>query len=170
MATTRQQNEARKKLSFLELTGHMLSLVCFVEEVANRSMVTRIDNSGSCHMWKRGYDLKCVVNDCLLYACHVVALGINCLAFVKKVRRCSDGGTVIADLLSKNRVEEFRSLWPVGRGEGCSELLPRRCSRVFLKWLRSPVVDRRLGFLILEEMRGWGIPIIEDMGSFCKEI
>ena len=159
----------RHKLSFLELIGHMLSLVCFAEEVANRSMVTRIDNSGSCAMWRRGYDLKCGVNDSLLYACHVVASGLNCNAFVKKVRRCSDTGSQITDHLSKGKLDEFRALSPVGRGRGESELLKRRCSRVFLKWVRRPVEDRMLGFRVLEEMRGWGIPTVGWMGNLVQD-
>jgi hypothetical protein len=149
----------KHKMSFLELVGHMLHLVCFPGEVANTSAVTMIDNSGSCCMWARGYDLKCTTTDTLLQAAAVVAGGLNCNAYVKHVARCSSLGTILADSLSKNDMYQFNKKFPVGSGLGSRELLCRRTSREFMQWLRNPTDRKELGYDILREMRGWGIPV-----------
>jgi hypothetical protein len=149
----------KHKMSFLELVGHMLHLVCFPGEVANTSAVTMIDNSGSCCMWARGYDLKCTITDTLLQAAAIVTGGLNCNAYVKHVPRCSSLGTVLADSLSKSDMYRFSERFPVGSGLGNRELLCRRTSREFMQWLRNPTNRRELGYDILREMKGWGIPV-----------
>jgi hypothetical protein len=149
----------KHKMSFLELVGHMLHLVCFPAEVSNTSAVTRIDNMGSCYMWKRGYDLKCTTTDTLLRASAVVAGGLNCNAYVKHVARCSSLGPILADHLSKNEIGQFDRKFPVGLGIHNREALCRRTSRVFMRWLRDPTINDDLGFEILEEIKSWGIPV-----------
>jgi hypothetical protein len=146
-------------MSFLELVGHMLHLVCFPAEVSNTSAVTRIDNVGTCYMWKHGYDLKCTTTDTLLHASAVVAGGLNCNAYVKHVARCSSLGPVLADHLSKNEIGQFDRKFPVGLGIDDREALCRQTSRVFMRWLGNPTNSDSLGFRILEEMRLWGIPV-----------
>jgi hypothetical protein len=149
----------KHKMSFLELVGHMLHLVCFPAEVSNTSAVTRIDNVGSCYMWKRGYDLKCTTTDTLLRASAVVAGGLNCNAYVKHVAHCSSLGPILADHLSKNEIGQFDRKFPVGLGSHDHEALCRRTSRVFLRWLRNPTNSETLGFDILREMKLWRIPV-----------
>jgi hypothetical protein len=126
------------KLTFLELVGHMLHLICFLKEVANRPAVTRIDNSGSVWNAQRGYNLKCNTVDTLLYAMVVVAGGLNCHARVIKVRQCSSRGPILADHLSKDKMGKFEELWPADGTLGERELLCRRTSKSFPILAKEP--------------------------------
>ena len=133
-------------MSFLELVGWSLTVSCFPDLVSNSEVVTRIDNAGTCVLWERGYDLRCEVVSCLLQQTQVVAMGLNAVATVKKVTRCSEIGPVLADLLSKGEMEEFGRLRPPGPER---ELVQRRVPVPLAKWLLNPVVDNYLGRDIL---------------------
>jgi hypothetical protein len=56
-------------------------------------------------------------------------------------------------------MNDFDKKFPVTSGLGTRELLCRRTSRVFMQWLRNPTGRKGLGYDILQEMRGWGIPV-----------
>ena len=69
-------NRWRFKLTFLEIIGHLLHLVAFPDKVRNKSLVTYIDNAGSCAVWRKGYDLHCGTTDTILRACDFVAVAM----------------------------------------------------------------------------------------------
>ena len=65
---------------------------------------------------------------------------------VSKIRRCSDKGSVLADLISKGSIRAARKLWrEMGR--------MRRVPRVLIKWIKEPMVDCDLGKKILIKLK-----------------
>ena len=140
----------KRKMSFLELLGWTLVICGFPDIVANSEVTTRIDNSGTVAIWQRGYDLRCDVVSCLLQQTQVVVMGLNAVSTVQKVTRCSERGAVLADLLSKGKIEEFGNLHPPGVGR---ELVQRRVPGPLRAWVADPKVDHNLGRKILLWMR-----------------
>ena len=124
-------------------------VTCFPDITSNNEVVTYIDNMGTCVFYQKGYDLRCSVTSSLLQQTEVVARGLNMVAPVQKVTRCSSLGPTLADMLSKGKMEEFNQLWPVGGGR---ELLQRRVPVPLLRWMKKPEVDHNLGRKILTWM------------------
>jgi hypothetical protein len=56
-------------------------------------------------------------------------------------------------------MDQFARMFKVGPGLESREVLCRRTSREFMQWLRNPTDRMSLGYDILREMRGWGIPV-----------
>ena len=119
--------------------------------------VRGIDNEGSIVMARKGYDVKCTVTSALLRATHEVAAGLGAEAFAVKVPRCSGRGPVLADMLSKRKVEKVKKMWPVteGREEGMREVPgPVRY------WLEHPGEDPTLARRVLMYWRRRGVDVI----------
>ena len=116
-----------------------------------KTVCTRIDNSGTVVIARKGYELKCPVSDCLLGSCNYVAVALNCKAYVVDIRRCSTDSAVAADALSKSNWCKFYEMVPG------HDLNPRPVPRSFAMWLDHPEVDRNLGPKIVEELKTWGI-------------
>ena len=143
----------KRKMSFLELLGWSLTICCFPDIVSNSEVTTRIDNAGTVVLWERGYDLRCAIVSCLLQQTQVVAMGLNTVSTVQKVTRCSERGPVLADLLSKGKLQEFGDMHPPGEGR---ELVQRRVPGPLAEWVKKPVVDDNLGREILLWMQEHG--------------
>ena len=144
----------RHKLSFLELNGHMARVCGFPDDVRDSIVVTNIDNSGSCRMAEKGYNLKCETTDTLLRATYEVATALNARAYVKKVTRLSTRAAIAVDAISKADFATFREVWPE------HDLEPVKMPRVYLHWLQSPVKDNELGKKIIQELRDNGVPML----------
>ena len=122
-----------------------------------QAVVVQIDNEGTiCHI-RKGYDAKCVVTSSLLRATYEVSRGLNADAFARKVSRCSARGPVMADMLSKEKHEEFMKLWTEEAGV---EWLSREVPPALKYWLQHPSVDNDLGRKILRHMRRQGVRVI----------
>ena len=127
-----------------------MTVAVFAREVAGRAVVTRIDNEGSVVMARKGYDVKCAVTSCLIRTTHEVAAGLGTEVYAEKVPRCSSLGPVVADMLSKGRVEEMKRLWPVEEGR---EQEAREVPKPLEYWLQNPRDDPELGKQILKFWR-----------------
>jgi hypothetical protein len=66
-------------------------------------------------------------------------------------------------------MESFDRKFPVTLGLTTREVLCRRTSRVFMQWLRNPTNTRALGYDILREMKGWGVPVFLPEAKMCTE-
>merc|ERR1712082_424921 len=139
----------RHKMLFLELCGHLLHITAFAEECQGKIIATRIDNDGSVVMWRKGYDLKCPINNSLIRAADHVATAIGCAAYVVGIVRRSTWGAVAADALSKSDFKEFGEVMLENVGKiGDARPVPL----TFLAWLENPVVDKFLGQKIVDEL------------------
>ena len=78
-----------------------------------------------------------------------MAIGLR----VEKIRRCSDGGSVLADAISKGNIDALRKAWPIKRNlvEIPSSLL---------SWIRNPVDNMFLGEKILEDLKARGLEVV----------
>ena len=97
-------------------------------------------------MYKKGYSTKCDFCCTLLTAIHEVALALGCELDIRKIRRCSDTGSIAADHLSKSKVGHFKRLISRARSE------PEPVPRSLIEWIEEPVPDRFLGQRILKEI------------------
>ena len=111
-------------------------------------MATKIDNSGTVTIARKGYDLKCDVTNCLIRTINYVAVAMNTRAYVLDVRRCSSDSAKAADFISKMKWRDFDAVMPD------RETAPRHVPRHYLKWLDNPKVDKYLGRNIVLELMG----------------
>ena len=72
---------------------------------------------------------------------------------VEKIRRCSDGGSVLADAISKGDIDVLRKAWPNRRN-----LVEIPGS--LLDWIRNPVDDMELGEKILGDLMARGLEVV----------
>ena len=72
---------------------------------------------------------------------------------VEKIRRCSDGGSVLADAISKGDINMIRNAWPNRRN---LVEIPESV----VNWIRDPVDDMELGDKILEELNAKGMEVV----------
>ena len=72
---------------------------------------------------------------------------------VEKIRRCSDGGSVLADAISKGDIDVIRKAWPKRRN---LVEIPES----IVDWIKNPVDDMELGDKILEELKSKGMEVV----------
>ncbi len=89
------------------------------------------------------------------YAC--VADALDCKVDLVKVRRCSDTGPVLADLLSKGMFCKFKE-YAAGAG-WVLEPLPAAVPKSVVRWVANPSADDQLGQKILKDLAE-SMPII----------
>jgi hypothetical protein len=138
------------KLSALELVGPLVCLAAGAAICIGRPVNIWVDNAGSVQIWKKGYATTCQLSSCLVRAIACVADAIDCKVDLVKVRRCSDTGLVLVDLLSKGQFCGFKDYateagWPL-------DLLPARVPAAMLAWVANPTADDFLGQRILAEL------------------
>ena len=99
-----------------------LSLVAVVAAgvglLRNRRLIIWVDNAGSVAIWRKGYSNRCMLCTTLVAAIAAVAAAVGCMVELRKVARCSDVGSRLADHLSKGNFGECRQLarqcgWPL---------------------------------------------------------
>ena len=139
-----------RKLSALELVGPLVVVAAAAGLVRNRRLVIWVDNAGSVAIWKKGYSNKCRLCTTLVAAIAAVAAAVGCAVELRKVTRCSDVGSQLADHLSKGNFRECRQLaqevsWPL-------VVEPARLPAALVRWIDRPEPDRELGHRILEEL------------------
>ena len=75
-------------------------------------LVVLVDNQGTVGVYRKGHGKGCPYATCLVRAAYVVAKGMAIGLRVEKIRRCSDGGSVLADAISKGDIDVLRRAWP----------------------------------------------------------
>ena len=139
-----------RKLSALELIGPLIALVLFAGECRGQPVNVWVDNAGSVRIWQKGYSSWCRLSTTVVKAVSTVAAALGCRLEIRKVRRCTGTGPVLADQLSKAQFREFRETaeaagWAVDAG-------PRRVTGGLLRWLARPVPWDDLGHVLLTEL------------------
>ena len=139
-----------RKLSALELMGPLIALVVFAEECQGQPVNIWVDNAGSVRIWQKGYSSWCRLSTTVVKAISTVAAALGCRMEIRKVRRCTGTGPVLADLLSKAQFREFREA--AGAAGWAVDASPRRVTGSLLRWLARPVPWDDLGHVLLTEL------------------
>ena len=150
------------KMSFLELVGHVLRIICFPDNVQNQNVYTNIDNSGTVRYGKKGYCVSCSCSDTLLRTAYQVTTALNGRQWIKEITRCSTPESISADAISKCDWATLEKTMPK-RDED-----PAKIPRSFLKWMTNPKLDRELGIRIIQDLKKDGYKMIEDYLAVCK--
>ena len=96
-----------RKLSALELVGPLAVVAAGVGLLRNRRLIIWVDNAGSVAIWKKGYSNRCRLCTTLVAAIAAVEAAVGCVVELRKVARCSDVGSQMADHLSRLKREFF---------------------------------------------------------------
>jgi len=139
-----------RKMSALELVGPLACLAAALPRCRGKPVNIWVDNSGSVHIWRKGYATTCALSSTLVRAIACIADAVDCTVDIVKVRRCSGPGPILADHLSKGKFAQFREFansvgWQLDN-------LPATVPRTLLAWVDNPVVDDDLGVKILREL------------------
>lgn len=148
---------------FLESVAVISGLLAAPELIRNVPLAIHCDNSGVVAGYLKGHSSESLAWT-VLKAVRDIAQAFNCPVEIRKVARCSNRGSLAADLLSKAEVEQARALMD------CPASGPGFLSRTLLHWLEKPTVSRVLGYAILEELRQMGIQSLRDYVEDEEEI
>jgi hypothetical protein len=139
-----------RKLSALELVGPLICISSDQETCSGKPIRIWVDNSGSIGVWRKGYSIRCRLCDTLVKAIGRIAAATGCRVDIKKVTRCSNDGSILADELSKGRFSAFKrklpSTWKITPE-------PAWIPPSILRWIATPRADYSLGEKILTDMR-----------------
>jgi len=145
------------KLSALELVGPLVCVAAGAHLCRGQPVNIWVDNAGSVQIWKKGYATTCQLSSCLVRAIACVADALDCRVELVKVRRCSDTGPELADLLSKGLFCKFAEH---AAEAGWSLLpLPAAVPPSIIRWVANPTADDQLGQKILRDLAE-GMPVI----------
>ena len=139
-----------RKLSALELVGPLICLSAGRKYCRRWPVRIWVDNSGSVGIWKKGYSTRCALCTTLVNAIGRVAAAIGCTVTIDKITRCSDDGSILADLLSKGKVREFHDTTP---RSWAMDADPAWIPPSILSWIHNPQEDDSLGGRILTDMK-----------------
>jgi hypothetical protein len=147
-----------RKLAALEMTGALVALASGAALLRGRPVNFWIDNAGSVGAWRKGYSASCPICTTVAKAVSYIAAALGSQVDIKKVRRCSDVGPVLADHLSKAKFSEFRRAaadngWAVATQ-------PLSIPPPLLSWLHEPNVDHDLGPRIVFYLARHGLDIL----------
>ena len=138
-----------KKLTMLETLGALVGLITTGKDAMSCTLVIWVDNMGTVGAYAKGYSMDCPFTNTLVKAIYDVARGMGVQARIRWIRRCSDKGSTLADLLSKGTkqsMEAFRNGFPHRR-----TVIELPLS--LISWLKDPKVDGQLGQKILCELK-----------------
>jgi len=139
-----------RKISALELVGPLVRLAAALPLCRGRPVKIWVENSGSVHIWRKGYATTCELSSCLVRAIACIADAVDCRVDLVDVRRCSSIGPILADDLSKGLFSRFQANAAAAGWE--IDNLPAPVPRALLQWIESPTVDDDLGCRILTEL------------------
>ena len=148
---------------FLESVAVISGLLAAPELIRNVPVAIHCDNSGVVAGFLKGHSSESLAWT-VLKAVRDIAQAFNCPVEIRKVTRCSDKGSLAADLLSKAELEQARAIMD------CPASGPGFLSRTLLHWLEKPTVSRVLGYAILEELRQMGIKSLRSYVEDEEEI
>ena len=128
-----------KRLTILEGFGAAQVMVIWAEEIVEAGAVAiMVDNSGFCWAHARGCS-RCEYIYTLAKFIEDMSVGMGVQAKVFHTGRRTSSGERVADALSKGKMDEVEMEMPGARD------VSARSSKVLLKWLEEPRVDRALG-------------------------
>jgi hypothetical protein len=136
----------KSKLTCLEMLGPLVILATMADEVRGKHVICWVDNQGSCDVYRKGHSTKCVYTSCIAKACYDVAEGLETTLTVRKIRRCSDSWSVVADAISKGDFAMVKRMMP-------RRNVPEDVPQAILDWISRPREDQYLGDRILRELR-----------------
>jgi hypothetical protein len=139
-----------RKMSALELVGPLACLAAGLPLCRGRPVKIWVDNSGSVHIWRKGYATTCQLSSCLVRAIACIADSVDCRVDLVDVRRCSSTGPILADDLSKGLFSRFKA--NAAAANWTINTLPSPVPTALLKWVANPVADDDLGLRILHEL------------------
>ena len=105
-----------------------------------------MDNAESVVMWRKSWSTVCDLCNTLLVAIHQLSRALACEMFVSDIGRCSNRETIAADALSKCDMSRFLENMPE------ANVQPEEIPGSLLRWIENPVLDKRLGQRIIEEL------------------
>ena len=109
-------------------------------------MIVFVDNQGSCDIYRKGYSTSCFYSYIVAKAIYDVSQALNCTVHVQKIKRCSDTGSLAADMLSKADFLKFYQLMPKRK------INPGKIPKSLLNWLMNPGVCLDLGDKMCKEL------------------
>ena len=146
-----QDGTSLLSMSSLELVAALFSIIVDIENVANKSILFRIDNVGSVRIWRKGYSTSDPISSSIVKAMYEIAISVNAVVYCNHVPRRSTIGAILADDFSKGH-------WVSGL---VTVLGPDRIingwklpevPRALRDWLSNPTPDDDLGSKILYQM------------------
>ena len=81
--------------------GPVAALCALGSKVMGDVLVVYVDNQGSVDIYKKGHSTSCVYTSTLAKAAPDLAWSMGCTLLVEKIKRCSDAGSYLADMISK---------------------------------------------------------------------
>jgi len=145
-----EDKKVGRKLTALELLGPLCFAAAAPDALRRRTAVFWIDNAGSVAVWEKGYSPHCSMSNCIIKATASVCAAIGCEAIFKKITRCSNTGSVLADALSK---AEFTSFFATADRDGwglCQE--PLKVPSTITTWINNPHNDQDLGLKLVKQL------------------
>lgn len=134
------------KLSCLELLGPLAALCVMGDDAMSEVLVVYVDNQGSVDIYRKGCTVSCVYTSTVAKACYDLSVAMGCTLVIEKIRRCSDAGSYLADMISKGDLVQFRKLMP---GRNTVTELPG----ALVDWVKNPRQDLHLGTKIAMELQ-----------------
>lgn len=135
-----------RKLTFLESLPVLSTLASMPDLIQGNAAIFHVDNAGSVACFQRGHS-KDPLTQTVIRAVYLVAASLNAQIEVVKVPRCSDRGSVLADLVSKGNCSLFRQEAPEYSYQ------PRLVSQAIVDFIGNPKVDRYLGCKVLQDIQ-----------------
>ena len=103
------------KLTVLEGLGPLAAVCVAGMDAMGKVLVVEVDNQGTVGVYKKGHGKDCPYVTTLVRAAYIVAKGMAIDLRVRKIRRCSDRGSCLADAVSKGEVSVLQKEWPSSR-------------------------------------------------------
>ena len=136
------------KLTVLEGLGPLIAVVMACKVGMGRTMVVMVDNQGTVGVSSKGRSKDCRYSSTIARATYEVAKGLGMEVRVRKIARCSDKGSRLADTLSKGGVREFKA--------SCPDFRLVDIPKSIVEWISCPTVNYSLGRRILQDLQGKG--------------
>jgi hypothetical protein len=147
-----------RKLAALEMAGPLVAIACAADLLRRQPVNFWVDNAGAVGAWRKGYSAACSICTTIAKAISYLAAALGATVDIKKIRRCSSVGPVLADHLSKAKFAEFKD---AARNAGWAlQVDPLRIPPPLLLWLHTPEPDEELGPRIARYWTKVGLPIL----------
>ena len=128
-----------------------MCVCCDIKASANKTILFRIDNSGSCRVLRKGYSTKDQFSSTIARAIYFVASAVNCRVFARHVRRRSTKGAEMADDISKGLY--YRPVMDlIGEQAVLDGFKFPRLPKSLISWIQHPEIDDNLDVKILSEI------------------
>jgi hypothetical protein len=147
-----------RKLAALEIIGPLIAVTAGAHFFDRRPAVFWVDNAGAVGAWKKGYSASCKICTTVIKAFSYICSAIGCHADIRKIRRCSNTGALLADHLSKSEFTMFRSTASQDGWNLSAE--PLTIPAPLLLWLQQPTADETLGPTLAAAIAATGMQVL----------